>query len=100
MVTDPSWNCPEPVPGFTPSSAPPREQSWEESPRSSAVPEVWTPDGRIPSEVQLRLYLMVLLLRRFLLVTNMLDLTTVLLGETKPLRDARPGNLENRMDPK
>lgn len=64
------------------------------------VQDVWTPDGRIPSEVQLRLYLMVLLLRRFLLVTNMLDLTTVLLGKkTKQLRDARPGNLENRMDP-
>lgn len=61
--------------------------------------EVWTPDGRIPSEVHLRLYLMVLLRRRFLLATNMLDLTTVLLGKTKQLRDARPGLLENRMDP-
>lgn len=43
--------------------------------------EVWSPGGRIPPEVRRRLYLMVLLLRRFLLATNMLDLTTVLLGK-------------------
>lgn len=103
MVTDPSWNCPEPVPGFTPSSA---LQFSRVGKRLQAIPleerpvqDVWTPDGRIPPRVHLRLYLMVLLLRRFLLATNMLDLTTVLLGKTKLLRDACPGNLENRMDP-